>query len=158
MCLTENPTVECSESTAHVVSAGIGLVEAVMAVMWGVSLVSELKWTVVRFYVDGRVAHEADRGPDTIPVGMAALPLIDAEPPERADAARNRRLVLDAAARLFASEDPSCVTMEAVAAEAGVGKGTVFRRFGDRASLARAVLSEQEGALQEAMIRGAPPL
>jgi AcrR family transcriptional regulator len=89
---------------------------------------------------------------------MQTLPLIDAEPPERADAARNRRAVLDAAARLFASQDPSCVTMEAVAAEAGVGKGTVFRRFGDRASLARAVLSEQEVALQEALIRGAAPL
>ena len=89
---------------------------------------------------------------------MPALPLIDAEPPERADAARNRRAVLDAAAHLFATQNPSCVTMEAVAAAAGVGKGTVFRRFGDRASLARAVLSEQEGALQEAMIRGEPPL
>ena len=89
---------------------------------------------------------------------MSALPLIDAEPPERADAARNRRAVLDAAAHLFATQDPSCVTMESVAAEAGVGKGTVFRRFGDRASLARAVISEPESALQERMIRGAPPL
>src|SRR3954447_14392716 len=89
---------------------------------------------------------------------MSALPLINAEPPERADAARNRRAVLDAAARLFARDGAACVTMEAVAAEAGVGKGTVFRRFGDRASLARAVLSDQEAPLQEAMIRGAPPL
>src|SRR4051812_7081 len=48
--------------------------------------------------------------------------------------------------------------MEAVAAEAGVGKGTVFRRFGDRASLARAVISEYEIELQEGMIRGAAPL
>ena len=88
---------------------------------------------------------------------MSALPLINAEPPERADAARNRRLVLDAARRLF-EENPSCVTMEAVAAAAGVGKGTVFRRFGDRASLARAVISEVESELQERMIRGAPPL
>jgi AcrR family transcriptional regulator len=86
-----------------------------------------------------------------------ALPLINAEPPERADAARNRRLVLDAAARLFA-ENPACVTMEAVAAEAGVGKGTVFRRFGDRAGLARAVISEVEAELQEGMIRGPAPL
>src|SRR3954447_26410918 len=89
---------------------------------------------------------------------MSALPLIDAEPPERADAARNRRAVLDAAARLFARDGASCVTMEAVAAEAGVGKGTVSRRFGARASLARAVISEHESALQEAMIRGEPPL
>jgi len=88
---------------------------------------------------------------------VTALPVFNAEPPERADAARNRRLVLDAAAKLFAS-DPRCVTMEAVAAEAGVGKGTVFRRFGDRAGLARAVISEYEIDLQEGMIRGAPPL
>jgi AcrR family transcriptional regulator len=88
---------------------------------------------------------------------VTALPVIDAEPPERADAARNRRLILDAAARLFA-QDPSCVTMEAVAAAAGVGKGTVFRRFGDRAGLARALISEVESELQEQMIRGAPPL
>ena len=39
--------------------------------------------------------------------------------------------------------------MDAVAAEAGVGKGTLFRRFGDRARLARAVLSEYESELQD---------
>ena len=48
--------------------------------------------------------------------------------------------------------------MEAVAAEAGVGKGTVFRRFGDRASLARAIISQHESGLQEGMIRGPAPL
>jgi AcrR family transcriptional regulator len=88
---------------------------------------------------------------------VTVLPLLDAEPPERADAARNRRRVLEAAERLFKA-DPDGVTMEAVAAEAGVGKGTVFRRFGDRAGLARAVISEYEVVLQEQMIRGEPPL
>src|ERR1700749_3106317 len=97
----------------------------------------------------GHCSTQTDRGPVTILNVMTALPLIDAEPPERADAARNRRAVLDAAARLFARDG---------APEGGVGKGTVFRRFGDRASLARAVLSEQESGLQEALIRGAPPL
>src|SRR3954465_13668279 len=101
---------------------------------------------------------KTDRGPVILSTTMAALPLIDAEPPERADAARNRRAVLDAAARLFARDGAGCVTMEAVAAEAGVGKGTVFRRFGDRASLARAVISEHEVQLQEGLIRGAAPL
>ena len=48
--------------------------------------------------------------------------------------------------------------MEAVAAAAGVGKGTVFRRFGDRAGLVRALISDTEIELQERMIRGAPPL
>jgi AcrR family transcriptional regulator len=89
---------------------------------------------------------------------FAPLPQIGAEPPERADAARNRERVLSAAAKLFAERGPGCVTMEAVAAEAGVGKGTVFRRFGDRAGLARAVIGETEVRLQEAMIRGEPPL
>ena len=89
---------------------------------------------------------------------FAPLPQIDAEPPERADAARNRERVLCAAARLFAEKGPECVTMEAVAAEAGVGKGTVFRRFGDRAGLVRALISSTEIALQEGMIRGEPPL
>jgi AcrR family transcriptional regulator len=88
---------------------------------------------------------------------VTALPVFDAEPPERADASRNRKRVLAAAERLF-ERDPDGVTMEAVAAEAGVGKGTVFRRFGDRAGLARAVVSEYEATLQELMIRGAPPL
>jgi AcrR family transcriptional regulator len=85
------------------------------------------------------------------------LPVLNSAPVERADAARNRRRVLEAAAELFA-RDPEGVTMEAVAAAAGVGKGTVFRRFGDRAGLARAVISDHEIELQEAMIRGAAPL
>jgi AcrR family transcriptional regulator len=48
--------------------------------------------------------------------------------------------------------------MDMIAAEAGVGKGTLFRRFGDRAGLAQAVLEEQTVALQEAIIRGPAPL
>ena len=86
------------------------------------------------------------------------LPLLGEERPERADAAANREKVLAAAEKLFASCDPSTVSMDAVAAEAGVGKGTLFRRFGDRAGLARAVLSRHEIDFQDAIIRGAPPL
>jgi AcrR family transcriptional regulator len=86
------------------------------------------------------------------------LPLLGEERPERADAAANREKVLAAAEKLFKSCDPSTVTMDAVAAEAGVGKGTLFRRFGDRAGLARAVLGRHEIAFQESIIRGAPPL
>jgi len=87
-----------------------------------------------------------------------ALPLLGEERPERADAAENRRKVLAAAEELFTSCDPATVSMDAVAAKAGVGKGTLFRRFGDRASLARAVLSEHEIELQDALLRGEPPL
>jgi AcrR family transcriptional regulator len=78
--------------------------------------------------------------------------------PERADAARNRRRVLEAAERLFAEHGVDHVTTDAVAAAAGVGKGTVFRRFGDKAGLAAAVLDERERELQEQMLSGPPPL
>ena len=87
-----------------------------------------------------------------------SLPLFGEARPERADAAENRRKVLAAAEELFARCGPANVTMDAVAAEAGVGKGTLFRRFGDRAGLARAVIEEHETTMQDAMIRGASPL
>jgi AcrR family transcriptional regulator len=91
---------------------------------------------------------------------MDELPVLQetVEAPERADAARNREKVLAAAERLFAERGASCVSMEAVAAAAGVGKGTLFRRFGDRAGLAYALLSERERKLQEDLIRGPAPL
>ncbi|HEY6422699.1 MAG TPA: helix-turn-helix domain-containing protein [Pseudonocardiaceae bacterium] len=79
-------------------------------------------------------------------------------PRERADAARNRRKILDAATRLFAARGVDAVSLDAVAAEAGVGKGTVFRRFGDKSGLAAALLDEQERRLQQAMLFGPPPL
>lgn len=78
--------------------------------------------------------------------------------PERADAARNRRKILEAAARLFDERGVAAVSLDAVAAAAGVGKGTLFRRFGDKSGLAAALLDDRECALQEAILRGPPPL
>jgi AcrR family transcriptional regulator len=86
------------------------------------------------------------------------LPVLEQESPERADAARNRERILCAARRLFAERGPSCVSMDDIADAAGVGKGTLFRRFGSRAALAYAVLNDHESAFQERLIRGAPPL
>jgi AcrR family transcriptional regulator len=86
------------------------------------------------------------------------LPVVDGEPPERADARRNRLKVLLAAERLFACHGVENVSMDAIAAAAGVGKGTLFRRFGDRAGLALALLQEQTMVLQEGIIRGPAPL
>jgi AcrR family transcriptional regulator len=88
------------------------------------------------------------------------LPILGADPAttERADASRNRRRILLAAERLFAQHGIEGVSMDDVARSAGVGKGTVYRRFGDRSGLARALVSEREMQLQEALIRGAPPL
>lgn len=77
---------------------------------------------------------------------------------ERADAARNRTAILAAAERLFAEHGVAAVSMDAVAAEAGVGKGTLFRRFGDKAGLAAALLNEREAELQGRILHGPPPL
>lgn len=90
----------------------------------------------------------------------AELPLIvpGGEPHERADAARNRAKILEAARMLFAERGVEHVSMDDVARAACVGKGTLYRRFGDRASLAFALLDENERTLQESCIRGEPPL
>jgi AcrR family transcriptional regulator len=79
-------------------------------------------------------------------------------PQERGDAARNRALVLDAARRLIAERGADAVTMDDIAAAAGVGKGTVFRRFGNRAGLMMVLLDEDERASQQAFLFGPPPL
>jgi AcrR family transcriptional regulator len=86
------------------------------------------------------------------------LPVAGQKPARRADAARNHERVLCAAARLFAEQGVENVSMDAVAAAAGVGKGTLFRRFGDRANLAGAVLGDHEARLQDQIIRGPAPL
>ena len=77
---------------------------------------------------------------------------------ERGDAARNRGLVLDAARRLIGQRGADAVTMDDIAAAAGVGKGTLFRRFGSRAGLMVVLLDEDERASQQAFLFGPPPL
>ncbi len=79
-------------------------------------------------------------------------------PPERADARRNRLLILEAAAELIGEHGFDQVTIDDIAARAGVAKGTVFHRFGNRAGLAVALLDERERRLQDRLLRGAPPL
>ncbi len=86
------------------------------------------------------------------------LPLLGEPTPERRDAARNRGLLLDAAQRLIDTCGIDAVTMDAVAAAAGVGKGTVFRRFESREGLMAALLNHSEMAWQAAVMSGSPPL
>ncbi|WP_188585431.1 TetR/AcrR family transcriptional regulator [Gordonia jinhuaensis] len=81
-----------------------------------------------------------------------------AQDSERADAARNRQLLLDAATQLIEEHGAAAVTMDAVAKAAGVGKGTVFRRFGSRTGLMHALLDRSETELQRSYLYGPPPL
>lgn len=87
---------------------------------------------------------------------IAGLPL--EIPAERSDAARNRRLLLDAARTLIAQRGPDDISTDDIAAAAGVGKGTLFRRFGSRAGLMVELLHEDERAMQQALLFGPPPL
>jgi AcrR family transcriptional regulator len=91
-------------------------------------------------------------------VAQRGLPMLEPVRHERADAARNRATILVAAEALVAEHGAQCVTMDQVARAAGVGKGTLFRHFGDRCGLMRALLDERERSFQEGFIRGAPPL
>ena len=88
------------------------------------------------------------------------LPLAaDGPPPrERADAARNRLRILEAAADLVGERGIERVSMEDVARAACVGTGTLYRRFGDRAGLALALLDQHTREFQDALISGPPPL
>jgi AcrR family transcriptional regulator len=100
------------------------------------------------------IGHHTDRSPVRQP-----LPVVgQTRTTERADAVRNRRRVLDAAKLLFDERGIAAVTLDDVVAAAGVGKGTLFRRFGDKAGLAVALLDEQERALQDRILSGPPPL
>jgi AcrR family transcriptional regulator len=77
---------------------------------------------------------------------------------ERGDAAANRQRILRAARELLAEQGADGLTMQAVAEAAGVGKGTVFRRFGDRDGLTGALLDDYMREFQDAFLHGAPPL
>jgi AcrR family transcriptional regulator len=66
----------------------------------------------------------------------------------RADARRNRERILAAARDLFVEDGPD-VPLEAVAARAGVGIATLYRRFPDRTALMRAVVLDVLGRIAD---------
>jgi AcrR family transcriptional regulator len=77
---------------------------------------------------------------------------------ERRDAARNRERLLVAARELIEQGGAAALTMDRLAGHAGVGKGTVFRRFGSRAGLMLTLLNDSEAAFQARFLSGPPPL
>ena len=81
-----------------------------------------------------------------------------APPTERADAARNRVHLLATARQMLAERGADKLTMDGLAEQAGLGKGTVFRRFGSRAGIFQALLDDDERAFQDQVLAGPPPL
>lgn len=94
-------------------------------------------------------------GPDpgTSPAGLPVLPWPREWPVrgrgERRDAAANRRRILAAARELVEAQDAEAVTMEAVARAAGVGFGTLYRRYPDRNALWEDLSVQNVLALQD---------
>ena len=78
--------------------------------------------------------------------------------PERADAARNRRILLATAREMLAEQGADQITMDGLAERAGLGKGTVFRRFGTRAGIFQGLLDDDERDFQQRVLSGPPPL
>jgi AcrR family transcriptional regulator len=95
------------------------------------------------------VAAEARR-PDALPLA--------GQRPERADAARNRERIIEAARKLIARKGVREITLDDVAKEAGLGRATLYRRFPDRSALMLALLDDHERELQDRIIEGDPPL
>jgi AcrR family transcriptional regulator len=84
---------------------------------------------------------------------MSTSPLPDR--PLRRDAERNRQRILVVAREAFA-EDGLAVTLDEIARRAGVGVGTVYRRFPDKEQLIEALFEERIGemaALAEEALR-----
>jgi AcrR family transcriptional regulator len=90
-------------------------------------------------------------------VNQPVLP-VEAPRAERADAVRNRKHLLATAREMLAGPGAETLTMDALAERAGLGKGTVFRRFGTRAGIFQALLDDDERAFQEQVLSGPPPL
>jgi AcrR family transcriptional regulator len=68
---------------------------------------------------------------------------------ERSDAARNRRVIIQTARTLFEKRGVTSVTMEEIATESGVGKGTLYRRFPHKGFLCQALLDEPTRQFQQ---------
>ncbi|HEX6420669.1 MAG TPA: helix-turn-helix domain-containing protein [Acidimicrobiales bacterium] len=102
-----------------------------------------------------------DSGPQSgsLPTGGAPVALgRGAGAPRRRDARANRARLLDAARSLVRERTLAAVSVDEIAHRAGVGKGTVYRAFGDKAGIAVALLDDDERALQAAILSGPPPL
>lgn len=71
---------------------------------------------------------------------------------ERSDAAENRKRILDVAERLFAERGVDNVCMQEIARAAGVGQGTLYRRFANKGELCMALLDTQMSDFQNEVL------
>lgn len=72
--------------------------------------------------------------------------------PSRADAVKNRALLLETARRLFNEQGVEAVSMTAIADAAGVGKGTLYRHFVNKTELCHALLDHIDRNMQNRVL------
>jgi AcrR family transcriptional regulator len=106
---------------------------------------------------EGSMSQTNDSAPESgclvLPPLRFADPAMGERQSERRDAAANREHVLAAARALFATKGVDAVTMEEIAAAAGVGKGTLYRRYSHKGALCLALLGENALRLSAEMQR-----
>ncbi len=68
--------------------------------------------------------------------------------PTRADALKNRAVLLETAWRLFSEQGVEDVSMSAIAEAAGLGKGTLYRHFQSKHEICEALLDKDQRDLQ----------
>lgn len=86
---------------------------------------------------------------NSIPLNLIIPEQNLARPSERKDAAANRQAIMDAARSLFATHGVPLVTMADIAKAAGVGKGTLYRRFAHKGELCLALLDKELQTFQD---------
>lgn len=70
---------------------------------------------------------------------------------ERRDAAENRQRILEVARRLFAEQGVEAVSMHQIALAAGIGQGTLYRRYANKSELCLDLLREPYERFGEAI-------
>ena len=79
----------------------------------------------------------------------------DSPQPTRSDAVKNRELLLQTASDLFDQLGVEVVSMSQIAQEAGVGKGTLYRHFTNKAEICRTLLDNDQRDLQNRTLQHA---
>jgi AcrR family transcriptional regulator len=77
---------------------------------------------------------------------------VDAPPKissERADAAKNRQRILNAVRKLLSEQAFEDIKMQDIAKAAGVGQGTLYRRFASKGELSEALFAEDLTVFRE---------